>query len=395
MTFRDLPSMHDDMSRGCFALADSDARSSELEPNSEELCRLEQFEADVAEHLGISAENVDSATVLIEVKRNTLRNGDSNSLVELHKLHVLRLQYSRAQRKLPVELNVCPSRPGTPHRVDTSRFWAVLIGINEYASYPLRGCVPDVRLMEKCLAEDLGVPRSRIQFLVGSNEHTSPEDPMNPSRAHIISALLSIITNPEIAYGDNIIIYYSGHGSYYPPHTEEDDETEYIQTLCPIDRDTLDADGVPIPDGHCITVILDCCYSGGVCRNIPEPGARTSPPMTRATLQDMLVAGEKNLIHYPGYRSILANDWLPDMDSHVVLAACRDYEYAKAKKVQLEDGTAGYIGIFTDSLVRVLRSGYWKKETTYADLVHCLDKTSQQTPVVAVNYKNARLWYQD
>ncbi|SJL17891.1 uncharacterized protein ARMOST_21458 [Armillaria ostoyae] len=123
MTFRDLPPMNDDMSRGCFAPADSDARSSELEPNSEELCLLEQFESDVAEHLGISAENVDSATVLIEAKRNTLRNGDSLSLVELYKLHLLRLQYSRAQRKLPVELN-------DPYRVDASRFWAVLIGIN-------------------------------------------------------------------------------------------------------------------------------------------------------------------------------------------------------------------------------------------------------------------------
>ncbi|SJL17914.1 uncharacterized protein ARMOST_21484 [Armillaria ostoyae] len=412
MTFRDLPPMNDDMSRGCFAPADSDARSSELEPNSEELCLLEQFESDVAEHLGISAQNVDSATVLIEVKRNTLRNGDSNSLVELHKLHVLRLQQSRAQRKLPVELNECPSRPGDPCHVDASRFWAVLIGINEYASYPLRGCVPDVRLMEKYLTKDLGMPRSRIQLFVGSNEHTSPEDPMNPSRSHIISALLSIITNPEITFGDNIIIYYSGHGSCYPPHTEEDDETEYIEALCPIDRDIPGENGKPVPDisdrefntilslisrakGHCITVILDCCYSGGVCRNIPEPGARTSPPMTRATLQEMLVAGEKNLMHYPGYRSILAKDWLPDMSSHVILAACRDYEYAKAKKVKQEDGTEGYIGIFTDSLVRVLQSDYWKKETTYADLVHCFDKTSQQTPVVAGNYKNARLWYQD
>ncbi|PBK64971.1 hypothetical protein ARMSODRAFT_961560 [Armillaria solidipes] len=266
--------------------------------------------------------------------------------------------------------------------------------------------------MEKYFTEDLGVPGNRIQLLVGSKEHTSPEDPMNPSRAHIISALLSIITNPEIAYGDNIIIYYSGHGSYYPPHTQEDGETEYIETLCPIDRDTLDANGVLIPDisdrelntmltlisrakGHRITVILDCCHSGGICRGLPEPGARTSPPITRATLQDMLVAGENNLMHYPGYRSILVKDWLPDMSSHVVLAACRDYEYAKAKKVQLEDGTAGYIGIFTDSLVRVLRSGYWKKETTYADLIHFLDKMSHQTPVVAGKYKNARLWYQD
>ncbi|KAK0207446.1 peptidase C14, caspase domain-containing protein [Armillaria fumosa] len=301
-----------------------------------------------------------------------------------------------------------------PHRVDASRFWAVLIGINEYTSYPLRGCVPDVQLMEKYLTEDLGMPSNRIQLLVGSEEHLSPEDSINPSRAHIVGALLSLITNPEIAYGDNIIIYYSGHGSYYQYNTGEDDEPECIETLCPIDRDTLGEDGKPVPDisdrefnvilslisqakGHHITVILDCCHSGsGVSRCLPDPGARISPPTKRATLQDMLVAGENILMRYPGYRSILAEDWLPDMTSHVVLAACEDYQYAKAKKVRREDGTVtGYIGIFTDSLVRALQSGYMEKEATYTDLVRYLDKTYHQTPVVAGKLKSARIWYGD
>ncbi|KAK0467496.1 peptidase C14, caspase domain-containing protein, partial [Armillaria novae-zelandiae] len=156
--------------------------------------------------------------------------------------------------------------------------WVVLIGINAYATYPLRGCVPDVQLMEKYLTEDLGVPVDRIQLLVGSEEHQSLGDPTCPSRAHIVGTLLSLITNAEIAYDDNIIIYYSGHGSYYPPHTEEDSETDYIETLSPIDRDTLGDDGNHVPDisdrefntilflisrakGHRITVILDCCHA--------------------------------------------------------------------------------------------------------------------------------------
>ncbi len=86
--------------------------------------------------------------------------------------------------------------------------------------------------MEQYLTKDLGVPPNRIQLLLGSKEHTSPGDLMYPSRAHIIDALLSIIDNPEILYGDNIIIYYSGHGSYYLSE-EQGDETEYIEALCP------------------------------------------------------------------------------------------------------------------------------------------------------------------
>ncbi|KAK0472109.1 hypothetical protein IW261DRAFT_1304566, partial [Armillaria novae-zelandiae] len=155
-----------------------------------------------------------------------------------------------------------------------SRFYAVLIGIDEYASYQLQGCVSDVRLMEKYLTEHLGVPRNRIQLLVGSTEHKFPADPMYPSHTHITGTLLSIIDNSEILDGNNIIIYYSGHGSCYP-FKGKDDETEYIESLCPIDRDTAGDDGKSVTDisdqelnailkqisqvkGHRITVILDC-----------------------------------------------------------------------------------------------------------------------------------------
>ncbi len=185
-----------------------------------------------------------------------------------------------------------------------SKFWAVLIGINEYASYPLRGCVPDAQLVEKYLVENLGVPRNRIQLLLGSKEYTSPEDPMYPSRAHVVGALLSLITNPEITPGDNIIIYYSD-----TDHTTHLIRRKMVIPIipkhcAPYDRDTPGEDGKPVPDisdrelntilslisrtkGHRITVILDCCHSGGVCRNLPEPGARTSPPMARASHRDM------------------------------------------------------------------------------------------------------------
>ncbi len=67
--------------------------------------------------------------------------------------------------------------------------------------------------MERYLTEDLGVPSNRIQLLLGSKEHKSPDDLMYPSRIHIVGALLSLVTNPKIAHGDNIIIYYAGHGS--------------------------------------------------------------------------------------------------------------------------------------------------------------------------------------
>ncbi len=263
--------------------------------------------------------------------------------------------------------------------------------------------------MERYLTEHLHVPTDRIQLLLGSEEHTFSADPINPSRANIIGALLGIIDNSGILSGDNIIIFYAGHGSCFAFEGIEGGAIEHIEALCPIDRDTIGDDGQPVPDisdrefntiltrisqvkGHCITVILDCCYSGSVSRGA---GARTASRTRCTTVQDMLLAGEKILEGYPGYRSILSKDWYPDMDSHVVLAACEAHQLAKPKMVEGKDRAEEYIGIFTDSLVRALRSGYCTRETTYAALVRFLAQTPHQTPVVAGKHKDARLWYQE
>ncbi len=193
---------------------------------------------------------------------------------------------------------------------------------------------------------------------------------------------------------------------------------KFIEALCPIDRDTIRVsnDGKPVLDddkyvpdisdrefntiltqisrvkGDCITVILDCCYSGGATRGAE---ARMSSPTRHTTIQEMLRAGEKILGDYPDYRSILSNDWVPDMGSHVVLAACEGHQLAMSKAVQRKDGAEEHIGIFTDSLVQALRSGYCTRETTYADLVRFLDQPPHQTPVVAGKRKGARIWYQE
>ncbi|PBK90975.1 hypothetical protein ARMGADRAFT_864995, partial [Armillaria gallica] len=156
-----------------------------------------------------------------------------------------------------------------------SQFWAVLIGIDAYRIRPLHGCVSDALAMESYLIKDLGVPQERIQRLLGPTEleHESLNHSSTPSRANIVSSLLSLVSNPEIEFGDNIIIYISGHGSRYSP--SHFGLAGSIEALCPIDRGNLGADGTPIPDisdreinailteiarskGHHITVVLDC-----------------------------------------------------------------------------------------------------------------------------------------
>ncbi|KAK0462381.1 uncharacterized protein EV420DRAFT_1241566, partial [Desarmillaria tabescens] len=158
-----------------------------------------------------------------------------------------------------------------------SRFWAVIIGIDDYKEIKsLDCCVANAESFQEYLVADLGV---RIQLLLESKEYDSPGNPKYLSRTHIIDALLSLIDNHEIEKGDNTIIYYAGHSSSYKCSDYEMPDAKfspgnigYIEALCPIDRDTH---GKAVPDisdrtlntvltlisrakGHHITVILDC-----------------------------------------------------------------------------------------------------------------------------------------
>ncbi|KAK0191760.1 hypothetical protein F5146DRAFT_929391, partial [Armillaria mellea] len=136
-----------------------------------------------------------------------------------------------------------------------SRFWAVLIGIDAYDSNPLQGCVPDALSIKKILI-DIGMQEHHIQCLLGS-QNLPHSDPLTPSHANIVNILYSIINNTEIKQGDNIIIYYTGHGLSY--HCSDHFSTTLgfkcensnacpIEALCPIDHDTIDAYECPVLD---------------------------------------------------------------------------------------------------------------------------------------------------
>ncbi|KAK0219730.1 peptidase C14, caspase domain-containing protein, partial [Armillaria nabsnona] len=168
--------------------------------------------------------------------------------------------------------------------------YAVVVGIDNYSFYPLRGCVADALAMVKCLVEVVGVPEDRIQTLLGPRDQHNANVSSIPSRENILSALRSLSTKTDIKHGDPIIFCFAGHGSRYAWSDLDDDKDSdkehdnenspardgSIEALCPINRDT-------VPDisdrelntifsqiyrtgGHPITVILDCCHGGGATR---------------------------------------------------------------------------------------------------------------------------------
>ncbi|PBK87173.1 hypothetical protein ARMGADRAFT_1016892 [Armillaria gallica] len=262
--------------------------------------------------------------------------------------------------------------------VERSRFWAVLIGIDAYEWSPLRGCVSDVLLVEKYLKEEIGMLQERIQLLLGS-QGASSEGSSLPSRTNIVDTLLSLVNNPQIEVGDNTIIYFGGHGSGYSPTEYHLGNTEDSHSLCSmnesievvhlIDRDTIDNSGLRInlifqqisrSKGHRIAFFPDSCHSGSHVRCFPEPGTRTVPPLPRASLRRMLHMADENLSQYISYMSILESDWRLDMSSHVIMAACEEYQTAREAESETE-----YYRIFTRAVIDALKSENLSEESTY------------------------------
>ena len=93
------------------------------------------------------------------------------------------------------------SRPNIPS------FWALLVGIDTYAVeslHNLNGCVNDVEAMRIFLINQLHVPESHI--LVLKNEQATHQAILDAFKGFLIN-------NPSIAFNDQLLFHYSGHGS--------------------------------------------------------------------------------------------------------------------------------------------------------------------------------------
>ncbi|KAK0470738.1 caspase domain-containing protein [Armillaria novae-zelandiae] len=380
----------------------STAPREEIEGLRKEILSLEGLEERLANEYGITGD-IDSVEVFDETKARAFSKMDEDTisaLKDLDTLHRLRLRLSSFQ--LPHDFNFEESP--SIHRIDTSRFWAVVIGIDAYESNPLHGCVRDALMMEQYLTEHLSLPKHRIQRLLGSNEHTSSDNYHIPTRVNIIQTLVGLMNNAEIQYGDNIIIYFAGHGSGYSTAGYCSNPMDSIEALCPIDR--TEGNGSHVPDisdreintifqnichvkGHHITFILDCSHAW-ITTGYPEQGIRTLPPLSNGSPKHMFSVADEYCRQLLCYESVYSDKWCPDMSSHVVIAACQEHQVITETRME-----TGIQGAFTKSLLGILKSGSFSERSTYIDLILALPTMHGQTPVIAGTHKNAQIWYQN
>ncbi|KAJ7899339.1 caspase domain-containing protein [Mycena leptocephala] len=260
--------------------------------------------------------------------------------------------------------------------------FALIIGIDDYFKTgdlpPLRGAVNDARLFEKYLL-DLHVPSTNIVVLENKNA----------TRSAILSAFNShLLDNSNIPdHGDAMmILFFAGHGSRFKAPSDLIAPGRMIEAICPVDERTKNNAGEyvhAIPDyvlvwllaelagkkGINIAVILDCCHSAGMERDLE--GTRTARSDSCAIPLDL------DSHFWKGKTDTARPHRMWSRPLHVVLAACLAGE--TAREVQHTDGM--YYGRFTLELVPLLQETPLES-VTWAELLNWIKnkKWPGQTP---------------
>lgn len=232
-----------------------------------------------------------------------------------------------------------------------STLHALLIGIDDYPArlpggshYPsLQGAARDAERMEAFLRDQAGLAPEKTRKLL-SRAGAPPEG--RPTYANIVAAFKQLAF--AAAPGDRVCVHYSGHGARL--------KTEYDkikganakdEALVPCDigepgsRYLRDLElavlmRLLVDRGLLVTLVLDCCHSGGAMRTgktdgaVPRqvPEVRLAPVPSAVAPRDLLMRAWKRLRQEEvRKRNLAVQSWLP-VARYVLFAACRPDELA-------------------------------------------------------------------
>lgn len=134
---------------------------------------------------------------------------------------------------------------------------ALIVGIDNYLECPLSGCVKDAQLMAKVLSTHDNGDRNFDVMLCENVKH----------RNELRKQIRDLFTQ---GHGDVALLYFSGHGCVVghdgyivTPDYEEGDEGISLSEILKIANESVDHYSNRV-------IILDCCYSGDICKTNPD-----------------------------------------------------------------------------------------------------------------------------
>ena len=149
---------------------------------------------------------------------------------------------------------------------------AVIVGINDYPSAPLQGCVNDADDVITYLTDVVGLSHDEILPLYDSRA----------TKDAIVAALRDMIASSSPS--DDLLFHYSGHGAQIA--SQDVNEPDGLdEVLCPVDFDwgkpgsaftdkEFAAILATVPDGTALTAVLDACHSGDMAEVRKDPTQR-------------------------------------------------------------------------------------------------------------------------
>jgi hypothetical protein len=267
---------------------------------------------------------------------------------------------------------------------DTPRKLALLVGINQYSSSPLDGCLNDVELQRNLLIHRFGFNPKDIYTLI--DEKATRSGILDAFEGHLIQ---------QAKPGDVVVFHYSGYGSLVlDPDPilvgSSRDKSGVNGTFVPVDSslpDEYPAQGGAVQDimGHTLfllmsavksenfTAVLDSCYSGAATRKFKvrarEGGEKVQISPEEKAYQDKwlsrLSLSREEYIRR--YRSGVAKG--------VVLAATNPNQTAADARFN-----GFYAGAFTYKLTQYLWQQTSTPESAIAYVVPKIPKDFDQTP---------------
>jgi metacaspase-1 len=252
----------------------------------------------------------------------------------------------------------------------TKRKLALLIGINEYPSSPLKGCVTDVDLQRHLLIHRFGFNPKDIHTLKDSQA----------TREGILSAFEEYLIK-QVRPGDVVVFHFSGHGSrVYDPDPIYIDQGNTNNTIVPIDSPLPNGypeTGGAVKDimGHTLfllrsavnteyfTTVLDSCHSGGATRFSFKIRARDgyTPGFASISISPLEKEFQEKWLSKLGTNpSDFIKSYRTDIGKGIALAATTPKELAADELIN-----GFHAGAFTYRLTNFL----WQNNSTPANVI--------------------------
>ncbi len=241
-----------------------------------------------------------------------------------------------------------------------SNHYALLIGIDHYFEYrlpggtyypKLGGCVRDITKVYSFLTERIKIDPAQIIKLTASLGGALPKEPENewPTYTNIVNAFAALTA--KVQKGDQVYIQYSGHGgrttTMFP---KIKGEGEFDEGLVPLDIGKKDdPDARYLRDAEIyellqrlvdkevrLTVVFDCCHSGGITRNlggavkrgIGQADLSPAPTDSKVAPLDELIAHWQGIDAATSRRMQSQSEWRFETKGYTLFAACRANESA-------------------------------------------------------------------